>query len=309
MNSAIISAMILVTGGTGFIGGELIKQFMDLEKPIRLLIQPSKSPPMLPMGLDLDVAISSLTDERGLKAALQDVDIVYHLAGVEQAGSDVNLHQLEVVGVNSLTRAARQANVKRFFYLSYLGADRASAFQIIKAKGIAENIIKASGVNFTIFRSSMVYGKGDSFTNNLARLINISPGFTFIPGDGGVLLQPVWVGDLVTCLVWALDLPNTKNSIIELGGPEHLSFLSILQKIATVLGKKRNFVEYNPVRWNSLTLVMESMVKGFPSTTFWTDYLAESRICALDSIPRNFGINPSRFHQKIGYLLPQKSTV
>ncbi|MFZ3070340.1 MAG: NAD(P)H-binding protein [Anaerolineaceae bacterium] len=300
--------MILVTGGTGFIGGELIKQLVALGQPFRLLIQPSKKPPTLPMGVNLDVAVSSLTDERGIKAALQDVDVIYHLSGVEQTASFVDLQQVEVAGVDSLTRAAKQTKVERFFYLSHLGADRASAFQLMKAKGIAEYIIKNSGLNYTIIRSSMIYGRGDIFTQNLAKLIKISPGVVAIPGDGSVLLQPIWVEDLTTCLVWALDLPDTENNIIEIGGPEHLSFKDILQMIAGVTGKKRNFVEFNPVRLGTLIQVMETLVKNFPSSPFWMDYLAENRICALDSIPRTFGLNPSRFHQKLDYLISGKST-
>ncbi len=301
VKSAIIRAMILITGGTGFIGKELVRQLVEVDKPFRLLIQPSTQTPDLPLGVNLDIAICSLNDEKGLKAALKGIDVIYHFATVEQTGISQNELQNEIDGVETLVRAAPK-NIQRIFYLSHLGADRASAFQLLKAKGVSENVIKNSQLTYTIIRSSMIYGPGDLFTQNLAKLIRLSPGVTLLPGDGSVLLQPVWVEDLVNCVVWASELPGTQGQIVEIGGPEHLSFLEILEQIAGIIKRKRRFVPVNPTRLRTLALYLESMFKNFPKTAYYMDYLAENRICALDSIPRIFGISPARFRNKINYL-------
>lgn len=300
--------MILVTGGTGFIGGELVKQLYARKIPFRLLVQPSRSETYFPKGIDLDVAVSGLTDLRGIRAAMQGIDTIYHLAGVERTGALGELEKVELEGVDALTQVASEYKVRRFFYLSHLGADRASAYSLLKAKGIAENTIRNSGVPYTILRSSMVYGAGDYFTIQLAALIRKSPGLVLIPGDGSVLLQPLWVHDLVTALIWALDMPQLRNTVNALGGPEHLSFRTILETISTAIGKKRNFVEFSPLQFQFLTQLMQSMVKGFPGSAFWMEYLAENRTCDLDSMPRLFGINPARLHQKLAYLKENSST-
>lgn len=294
--------MILVTGGTGFIGGELVKHLHQTGVPYKLLLQPNARQDLFPRGMGINVALSSLSDARGVRASLQDVDVIYHLAGVERSGYLADFQSLEVDGIRNLTEAAVNAGVKRIFYLSHLGADRASAYSLMKAKGIAESTIKTSGLNYTIIRVSMVYGEGDNFTRSLANLIRKIPFITPVPGDGQVLLQPLWVEDLVTSLQWALDMKSTENTILQVGGPEHLSFMDVLRQISTAIQKKRTFAEFNPVRLANLMQYMENRVEDLPNTLFWNEYLAENRICALDSMPRTFGINPARFSQNLGYL-------
>ncbi len=296
------AGMILVTGGTGFLGGYLVRHLADLGKPYRMFLQPGIDQANLPKLTNMNVALSSFEDERGVSSALQGVDVVYHLVGVERAGVRANLMETEVSHLERFTSLAKQAGVQRFFYLSHLGADRASAYGLMKAKGIAESIIRKSGLTYTIIRSSMVYGEGDNFTINLARLIKMSPGLVLVPGDGSTLVQPLWVEDLVTSLIWALDMPATENATIEVGGPEHLPFVDVLKLIGTQLGKHRQYVEFNPVQLSFLTQFLENRIKGFPTTVFWMDYLAENRTCDLDSMPRNFGINPARMKHKIEYL-------
>jgi NADH dehydrogenase len=296
------AGMILVTGGTGFIGGYLIRHLAALGKPYRLFLQPGIDQTNLPRQTDMNVALSSLDDERGVSSALRGVEVIYHLVGVERSGAKANLMETEVSHLERLTSLAAQAGVKRFFYLSHLGADRASAYGLMKAKGIAESIIRKSGLTYTIIRSSMVYGEGDNFTINLARLIKMSPGLVLVPGDGSTLVQPLWVEDLVTSLIWALDMPATENAIIEVGGPEHIPFLDVMKMIGAQLQKKRSYAAFSPVQLSFLTQFLENRIKGFPTTVFWMDYLAENRTCDLDSMPRNFGINPARMKHKIEYL-------
>ena len=97
-------------------------------------------------------------------------------------------------------------------------------------------------------------------------------------------------------------MPSTENAIIEVGGPEHLPFLDVMKLIGTQLKLRRRYVDYNLVQLSFLTQLLENRIKDFPTTVFWMDYLAENRTCDLDSMPRNFGINPARMKHKIDYL-------
>ncbi len=174
--------MILITGGTGFIGNILIRHLSDNGYPIKLLIRPSDHSPNLPKGLPVEVTVASLQDERGVRAAMKGVDIVYHLASAESQGRLAKLDEVDIKGTLAISRAAKQAKVNRLIYLSHLGADRASAFPLLKAKGIAEHFVRQSGIPYTIFRSAIAYGEGDHFTNNLAALLKRSPGVALLPG-------------------------------------------------------------------------------------------------------------------------------
>jgi NADH dehydrogenase len=294
--------MILVTGGTGFIGNVLIRHLSQSGYAVKLLIRPSKDSPNLPKGLPLDVAVTSLSDEKGLRAALKGIDVVYHLASAESLGRRAQLTEVDIRGTQAITSAAAQAGIERFLYISHLGADRASAYPLLKAKGIAEHAIKSSGVPYTIFRSAISYGEGDHFTNGLAFLLKVSPYFVMLPEEGSALLQPLWVEDLATALTWSLEMPQTRNETIEVGGPEYLSFKQICQLILEKINIKRRFVDISPVLLNRLTELLEILMPNFPTSVFWLDYLASNRTANMDVLPRIFNLLPSRMNQRLGYL-------
>jgi NADH dehydrogenase len=294
--------MILVTGGTGFVGRTLVKQLVDMDYPVRIILRPSWRSPEIPRGIPLEVAISSLNDERGLRAAMVGVNTVYHLAGVEQRGVYGDLMAVDIRGTRAVVNAALDAGVDRIFYLSHIGADRSSAYPVAKAKAIAEQYIRKSGLNYTIFRSAIVYGPTDGFTTSLARLLYALPFIFLIPGDGRSLLQPLWIEDLVTCLVWALDDVRTYNETYELGGPEQLTLKQIMTIIMETLGIHRRLVSVRSSYLRALTVFLEAIFPGLPISVFWLDYLATNHTCALDTLPRVFNLLPDRMSHQLGYL-------
>ncbi len=294
--------MILVTGGTGFIGKALVRHLAEAGYPVRLLIRPSKQSPTLPRGVPVEVAVCNLTDMRSIRAAMIGVDIVYHLAGVEWHGAHASLMDVDIQGTQAMSTVAAEAGVKRFFYLSHLGADRASAYPVLKAKAIAEENIRRSGVSHTILRSALVYGLNDHFTSDLARLLNALPYFFFVPEEGNTLLQPIWVEDLVTCLVWALDNELTVNQTYSLGGPEYLTFTHILQSIMEQIKIRRRVMHIFPPYLRAMTVLFESVFPGMPVSVYWLDYLATNRTCSLDVMTRVFNILPARFDHTLGHL-------
>ena len=116
--------MILVTGATGFIGRALVHHLFENGQELRVLIRPSRRSPRLPKGLPVEVAVVSLADERAIRAALKDVDVIFHLAGAESQGRDANLMAVDVRGTENLARVAADVGVKRMVYLSHIGANR-----------------------------------------------------------------------------------------------------------------------------------------------------------------------------------------
>jgi NADH dehydrogenase len=297
--------MILVTGGTGFIGRALIRHLVDAGHDIRILIRPSKTSPRLPLGISVDVAVASLKDERGIRAAMVGVDTVYHLAGVERGGVEADLLEVEVQGTGVLLNAAIQAGVDRFFFLSHLGADRASAYPLLKVKAIAEENIRRSGLDFSIFRSALVFGPGDGFTTSIAQLFYALPFMFLIPGDGNELIQPIWVEDLAVCLTWALDDDGTRNRTYEIGGPEFLSLNEVLKTIMNTLRINRRIVSISPPALRIITVILEYLLPASPVSVYWLDYLSTNRTCALDTLPRVFNLLPSRFSHQLEYLKGQ----
>jgi NADH dehydrogenase len=298
--------MILITGGTGFIGRALVRHLTEAGYPVRLLIRPSKHSPELPRGVPVEVAVSSLTDERGLRSAMVDVDTIYHLAGAEWFGPSASLMETDIQGTQAVCRAAAVQKVGRIFYVSHLGAERASAFPAFKAKGIAEEHIRRSGVDFTILRSAIVFGKGDHFTSGLAYILKNTPFFFLVPEDGRTQLQPLWVEDLATCLMWSMDNPNTRNQTYSIGGPEYLSFNEVLTTVMEVMGVRRTRLHIAPPFLRAITVTLDFIFPGLPISAYWLDYLAVNRTCGLDTTMRTFNLIPGRFGQHLDHLRGEK---
>ncbi|MBN1668149.1 MAG: NAD(P)H-binding protein [Anaerolineales bacterium] len=294
--------MILVTGGTGFIGQALLRQLVESRYGVRTLIRPARRSPNLPRGLPMEVAVSSLGDERGLRAAMVGVDTVFHLAGVERRGVREDLMEADIQGTRSVLAAAVDAGVERFFYLSHLGADRASAYPVLKAKAIAEEDIRRSGLDYTILRTAIVFGPGDGFTTGLAQLLQALPFIFLMPGDGQNLIQPLWVEDLVACMVWALENEDTYQRVYDIGGPEFLTLEEVVQQVMRKLKIQRRLVSVSPPYLRALTVLLEYFIPGSPISVYWLDYLAANRTGALDTIPRIFNLMPARLSQRLGYL-------
>jgi NADH dehydrogenase len=294
--------VILVTGGTGFIGKALIRHLVEAGNRVRTLVRPSRQSPRLPKGIPVEVAVTSLRDERGLRAAMVGVDKVYHLAGVERRGASADLLEVDIQGTRNVLQAASDAGVSRFFFTSHLGADRASAFPLLKAKAIAEEHVRRSGLGYTILRSALVFGPGDGFTAGLAQLFYAFPFVFIVPGDGSNLIQPLWIEDLVTCMTWALDDSDTINRTYEIGGPEFLTLNQVVKTVMEKLGVRRMIVPVSHPLVRAMTILLEYLLPSSPVSVYWLDYLSTNRTCSLNTIPQVFNLMPSRFSKRLDYL-------
>ncbi|HEX8992192.1 MAG TPA: NAD(P)H-binding protein [Anaerolineales bacterium] len=294
--------MILVTGATGFIGRALVRHLFESGRETRVLIRPSRRSPRLPKSVPVEVAVVSLSDERAIRAALKDVDVIIHLAGAEAQGRNANLQTVDMQGTENLARVAADAGVKRFIYVSHIGASRSSGFPVFKAKGIAEEHIRRSGVPHTIFRSSVVFGPEDHFTTNLARLLQLSPVFFPLPGGSRTVIQPLWVEDLVTVMLWSIDNEATLNQTYEIGGSEFFTVRQVVETLMQVTHRHRVLFELHPVFLRALVVTLETFVPNYPASSFWLDYISSNRTCAVDNLPGHFGLMPARFTYRLDYL-------
>ncbi|MBF0182059.1 MAG: complex I NDUFA9 subunit family protein [Magnetococcales bacterium] len=233
--------MILVTGCTGQVGTSLIRRLLKEGIPpssIRGLARnPSRTKdPNFPREIDLrqgDVA-----DPSAVRAAMDGVHQVFHLVGILLESRQATFQKIHVEGTRNVVEAAKERKVSRLVMLSSLGTRPNARSRYHQTKWQAEEHVRRSGLAWTLFRPSVIFGPLDDFTNQFAKMVSLSP-VVPVPGQGKIRLQPVWVEDVVQCLYQSLNDPTTHGQTLEMGGPEVLTLDEIIDRIQTKLGKTR----------------------------------------------------------------------
>jgi len=293
--------MILLTGATNFIGRAVLQILRRAELPVRILLEPSAESPALPVGMPADVSVASLSDSRSVRSALVGITQIIHI-GSGYYSSNPDEIWLESEGTTTLARAAREASVSHLVYLSHLGADRLSAYPVLRAKALGEGAIRKSGIPHTIVRAGLVYGVGDSFTSILAALVLRIPFVTMLPGNPDTLAQPLWVQELAVTIQWILEEERMINRTIEIGGPEFLSLREMAFLVQQQLGRKSYLLALSPPVLKFITPLFTPWLLGQEGGEFWVDYFAVDRTTELDAMPRLLGIQPSRMGDCLEYL-------
>ncbi len=281
--------MILVTGGTGFVGRNLIGELKDRE--VRCLVRsPERAAPM--PGVEL--VRGDVTDKGSVLNALGGVDAVVHLVGILMESKGLTFRAVHVDGTRNVVEACKEKGISRYLHISALGTRPSARSGYHKTKWEAEEIIRASGLDYTIFRPSVIFGKEDKFTNMFARAIRLSP-VIMVPGDGRNKMQPVFVKDLVRAMAKSIEMPEAKNATFEMAGFEAYTFDGIIDSIASVLNRSplKIHIPMSLMRLNAALL--ECVLPRPPITRDALLMLEEDNITANNALPDVFGIKPTGF--------------
>lgn len=229
--------MILVTGGTGYVGSRLVQKLVEQGRDVRLLVRDvAAARKRFPTGVVFTQG--DVTEPETLAAALAGVDAVIHLVAIIRERGDSTFEKINYRGTVNIVDAERAASVRRHLQMSALGALRDPAFPYHDTKYRAEQYVKGSGLDWTIFRPSIIFGPGDQFFSTLAGLAKLPAPFV-LPDGGTAQFQPVWRDDVVDAFIHALDDPATIGKTYELGGPEIMSYKEMVGILMDVTGKHR----------------------------------------------------------------------
>lgn len=238
--------MILVTGGTGFIGSAVVRALAAQGRPVAVLSTHPERARQQFAGLPVDVRQGDARDAASLTAAATGVDTIISAMQfpnfpVENPRKGYTFMEIDARGNERLVAAGQAAGVRTFVYLSGAGAAAAAPYHWFRAKWQAEEAIRAGGMRYTIIRPSWVYGPGDKSLNRFAALARRLPVMPVI-GSGRQRMQPVFLDDVVRVVTGSLDMPAAANQTLEIGGPEVLSMNDVLRVMLEVMGKRRPLV-------------------------------------------------------------------
>ena len=290
--------MILVTGASGFIGRTLVTRLARNNAPVRILL-PRRGRRYRAWPESVTSAPGSIYDEESLHQAMIGVHTVFHLASAQWWGRRSDLDRVDLQGTRNVITAARSVRIGRLVVMSHLGAAPSSAYTLMRAKGQLEELVRASGLPYTIFRSGIVFGREDSFVNGIAMLLRANPLIFFQPGTGDSLIYPIYIDDLVEVLFRSMENLNTVDQTLEIGGAEYVTFNEMVRTVMRVTQAHRMLISIPPYLMRTLTSLINRLVPRWPMTPQWLDILAENRTASLGNMHDIFGVRPVRFEDTI----------
>jgi NADH dehydrogenase len=231
--------VILLTGATGTVGKALLPLLLQGGEEVRVLVRDPRRLGRLRVDVQLALGdLATIGDPRLQRQALRGVDTVIHLAASIRDQPHASIEELNGLATGRLLRAAEQLGTERFVFFSAMGASEFQRTRFFRAKALAEEAVNASPLATTVFAPSIVYDRDDPWTKTMRRLslLPLLP----ISGSGQAAYQPIWAADAARAVVAALE--SEREGMIELAGPQTLTYEAIARVIARSAGRQRRLV-------------------------------------------------------------------
>jgi len=292
--------MILVTGGTGFVGSHALRRLAETEPrgSVRSLIRdPAKA--VVPNGVS--IVEGDITKPESLPAAVSGVDVIIHAAAITGDRKEPYpgaYDRTNRVGTENLVAAAKAAGVKRLVVMSGLGCRPAPAGTYMATRWGMEQAIRGSGIPFVILQPSVVFGAGAPFVTALAGLARVLPVLPLL-GGGRTRFQPFWIEDLATCLVASLTADDLSGRALPLGGSEWVTFKEVQQTICRAMSVRRLLVPLPMLIARIVAGLMTAVLPKPPLTSAALELFAFDNATDLDAVDKAFGFHPRGFREHL----------
>ena len=299
---------VAVAGGAGFIGGAIARKLAEAAGArVRVLSRDPERARSRFKGRGVEFVRADVLDTASLRAALKGVQAVIDAVQfegypIEDPRRGLTFERIDYGGAISLLQAAQTAGtLTKFVYISGAGADENSAHPAFRAKGRAERAIRESGIRFTIFRPSLVYGPGSRVIELLVKSLSWTPVF-MVPGSGRQRLQPVFVGDLAAAVSLALEGCGDGETF-QIGGPEAMTLDEFIRLLMEITGRRRALLHAPQSALHLLGVAAESLPVG--RRVFSRDaveFLTADSVCDNGPLLREFKLSLTPPRQGLSYL-------
>ena len=298
--------MILVTGAGGYIGRRLVQRLLTEGYHVRCLYT-SQHARFIPDHPSIEAFVQNEPDSQFWSSLVDGIHTIIHLRSSMWWGRTVDQKAIEIEGTRKLIYAAKSAEVGRITLISHLNATPTSGIETLNTKSIQEQLIRESGLAYTIIQSSLVFGELDSFISHLAAIFYLNPFVYSLPSRGEFLQQPLYVSDLIDALILSLDSIEMVDKTVPIGGPELLTFSELILTMMRVLSVRRTMIPIPPyiLRW--INKVVSIFLPRTLITEQWFDLVFTSRTTDPVNFVRFFGMQPRRFEDTLMQYLPNQN--
>jgi NADH dehydrogenase len=247
---------VLVTGGTGFVGTHLVNTLLRRGHEVAVLArEPARARNRY--NRPVEIAAGDVLDPASFANLARGKDAIVHLVGIIHETKTQTFDRMHRVAAENAVAAAKAAGVRRLLHMSAMASFPDSPSLYGRTKAAGEAAVRASGLDWTVFRPSIIFGPGDGFVSLLAPIVRRNPLFIPVIGPGRTRFLPVSIYDVARVFADALGKPETIGKSFEVGGPHEYTLDEIYREIAAAVGKPRKRLVHFPVWWGRL------MARGF----------------------------------------------
>jgi uncharacterized protein YbjT (DUF2867 family) len=283
---------IAVVGATGFVGSHLVPHLVESGHGV---IAISRDGRRLDGWTDAVETRAADVTRDDLDAAMGGAEGVVHLVAIPRQTGGRKFDEVNVRGTIRVVEAAERAGVKRFVHLSAMGVIGDEKLAFLNSKWRGEQAVRSSSLDWVVLRPSLLFGKGDGFFNIVKTTLRWwSPGIVAIPGRGDARFQPLSVDDLAIGIEKSLTATDRGGSVIELGGPEWLTYRHIVDAVMVATGMRRLKVPIPIPLISALTAVTDRVLPIFPVSHDQIGSLQRPNSTDLDAFERAFGVVPRK---------------
>jgi uncharacterized protein YbjT (DUF2867 family) len=283
---------IAVVGATGFVGSHLVPHLLGSGHEVIAISRDGRRLPAWGAGVDARAADITTGD---LVAALTGAEAVVHLAAIPREAGGRRFSDVNVRGTERVVEAAERIGVKRLVHLSVLGVADDPKLAYLHSKWRGEEAVRASSLDWVVLRPSLMFGTGDGFFNLVKTTLRWwSPGIVAIPGRGDARFQPLSVDDLAIGVERSLTDADRARSVVEIGGPDWLSYGQIVDAVMAATGMRRLKLGMPIPLISALTAVTDRVLPIFPVSHDQISSLQRPNYTELDAFERAFGVKPRR---------------
>jgi uncharacterized protein YbjT (DUF2867 family) len=239
---------LLVTGGTGFVGTHLVNALLRRRHEVAVLERRPGSTRNR-YNHSVEAVSGDVLDRASLERAAGGRDAVIHLVGIINEKGEQTFDRMHREATENVVAAMRAAGVRRLLHMSAMGSSEDAPSEYARTKAAGERAVRASGLDWTVFRPSVVFGPGDGFVSLLSAVVRRNPGFIPVIGPGTTRFAPVSVYDVARVFADALEKPGTSGRGFEVAGPGVFTLNEIYREIAAAIGKPRKPLLHFPLWW------------------------------------------------------------